>query len=82
MWGDSLIRSRERMKPGSIVNFLPNADGGGYVGLDIAHGYVMKPVTYTPGPASSSSPISVALERPRSAPRSATRSTATSRLTA
>ena len=41
--------------------FVPVADGGGYVGLDIAHGYVTQPVTFTPGPTSTSTPISVAL---------------------
>lgn len=41
--------------------FTPNAAGGGYVGLDIARGYVTAPVSFTPSPASSSTPISVTL---------------------
>lgn len=46
--------------------FVPDANGGGYVGLDIARGYVTDSVTFSPGPASSSTPISVALSTPTS----------------
>lgn len=41
--------------------FVPDANGGGYVGLDIARGYVTQPVTFTPGPASSATPIAVGI---------------------
>jgi hypothetical protein len=38
------------------------ATGGGYVGLDIARGYVTSAVTFSPGTASSTTPLDVTLQ--------------------
>ncbi|HKU42220.1 MAG TPA: chitobiase/beta-hexosaminidase C-terminal domain-containing protein [Polyangiales bacterium] len=41
--------------------FSPTAYGGGYVGLDIARGYVTEPVSFTPAASSFSEPVEVTL---------------------
>jgi Chitobiase/beta-hexosaminidase C-terminal domain len=44
-----------------LTHFAPAANGGGYVGLDIARGYLTAPVVFSPAGAAFESPVEVTL---------------------
>jgi hypothetical protein len=58
---DAQLSFAQALDANPATAFAPTADGGGYVGLDIARGYVTQPVSFSPAASSFSEPVAVTL---------------------